>query len=425
MKPCLLSALSVLAACGDRSGAGTNAGATVRDSAGIQIVENSTPLWAEGRGWTVVDSPLVDIGGKAGDAAYDLSQVSAVLRLTNGRLVVGVGGAFQIRFYDAAGTHLATSGTRGNGPGEYQGLAGPWRISGDSVLVADPLVRRLTLLSDSGQVIRTFSLGGESGAPIPQEGRVSMAFPAGAFRDGTILGTAQSFRVNDAEQGAYRDSASYLVYSPAGVVRDTVGRQPGVEMEQMTMNFGGQSFNAPSPVPLGRNTVNTVAADAFLVAKNDAWEIEVYSSEGRLTRLIRVRADPRPITPEDVTAHRRETRQQIEDQPMLRGMPEMIRKQMFDRVDNAEYPETFPFIASILATIDGTLWVQEQVKPGNEQRVMVVIDSTGRFLGRVTLPLRFQATYADHEVVVGIWKDDEDVEHARVYAIRRTDRPSP
>jgi len=412
-------ALGLLGACsaGDRSSSA--AGPVVRDSAGIQIVENSGAAWAPGKGWAVADSPLVDIGGKAGDAAYDLSQVTAVLRLTDGRLVVGVGGAFQVRFYDPAGTHLATSGTRGNGPGEYQGIAGPWRISGDSVLVGDPLVRRLTLLSDSGKLVRTFSLGGESGAPIPTEGRVSMAFPAGAFRDGAILATAQSFRVNDAQQGAYRDSANYLVYSPAGVVRDTVGRFPGIEMEQMTMTFGGQSFNAPSPVPLGRNTLTALAADAFLVAKNDAWEIEVYSREGRLTRLIRVRADRQPITPEDVATHRRETRQQIEDQPMLRGLPEAIRKQMFDRVEQAKYPETFPFIANILASTDGTLWVQEQGKPGNEQRVMAVIDSTGRFLGRVALPDRFQVTYADAEVVVGIWKDDEDVEHARVYAIHR------
>lgn len=419
MTRCIPFVFCVLCACSSGDGAAGSAAPIVRDSVGIQIVENSTPLWAEGRGWTVVDSPLVDVGGKAGDPEYDLSQVSAVLRLTNGRLVVGVGGAFQIRYYDAAGVHLATSGAKGDGPGEYQGMAGPWRISGDSVLVADPLVRRLTLLSDSGKVIRTFSLGGESGAPIPQEGRVSMAFPAGAFRDGTILGTAQAFRVNDDQQGAYRDSATYLVYSPAGVVRDTMGRFPGIEMEQMTMNFGGQSFNAPSPVPLGRNTVSTVAAEAFFVAKNDAWEIEVYSPEGRLTRLIRVRADRRPITPQDVTAHRLETRQQIEDQPMLRGMPEMIRKQMFDRVEQARYPETFPWIVNILAATDGTLWVQEQGKPGNEQRVMAVIDSAGRFLGRITLPDRFQPTFADHEVLAGIWKDADDVEHARIYAIRR------
>lgn len=414
-----VAVFSTLSACSSGESRGGTAGPVIRDSAGVQIVENTAPRWREGQGWTVVDSPLVDIGGKAGDPAYDLAQVGGVLLLPGGRLVVAVGGAYQVRFYNADGTHLATAGQRGNGPGEYQGFGGLWLGTGDSVLVSDLIARRLTILSDSGKLGRSFSLGGQAGVPMPQGGRFSFALPAGTFRDGHLLAMQQGFRVNDATPGAYRDSADYLVYTSGGVVLDTVGRFPGIEMEQMTMTFGGRTFSAPSPVPLGKNTIAAVAGDRFVVAKNDAWEMEVRSASGQLQRIVRLHVNPRPITADDQTAHRKVTLQAMEDQPMLRSMPSQIKQQMNDRVNHAVYPKTFPFIAGILPATDGSLWVYEQATPGDETRVFTVFDSTGALLGRVTFPDRFLPTFITGDRVAGSWKDADDVEHARVYAIRK------
>jgi hypothetical protein len=386
----------------------------------VEIVENTGPLWKAGGEWTVVDSPLVDIGGMAGDPAYDLSQVAGVAMLDDGRLAVAVGGAYQVRFFDSEGRHVATAGAKGSGPGEYQAVAGLYRFPGDSVLVSDFLQRRLTVLSDSGQLGRSFSLGGETGFAMPQGGRVSFAMPAGAFPDGRVLAFAQSFRVNDATTGAYRDSADYIVYSPSGALLDTLGRFPGIEMEQVTMTMGNQSFSAPSPVPLGKTTALAVLDNEVLFTMNRAWEIEQRTADGRLTRIIRLDVAPRPVSSEDEAAHRDVMRQAVEDQPMLRGMPDQIKKQMYDRVNNATYPKTFPFIVSIERGGDGTIWVYEQGKPGDERRVYAVLDSTGGFLGRVTFPERFEPRTIGADRVAGVWKDADDVEHVRVYAIRKT-----
>ncbi len=38
-------------------------GPVVRDSAGIRIVENTTPQWQEGREWRLSAEPVVGIGG--------------------------------------------------------------------------------------------------------------------------------------------------------------------------------------------------------------------------------------------------------------------------------------------------------------------------------------------------------------------------
>jgi hypothetical protein len=361
----------------------------------------------------------VDIGGKAGDPAYDLAQVTGVIMLSDGRLAVGVGGAYQVRFFGADGAHLATAGRKGSGPGEFQGLGAMWRFPGDSVLVSDLMLRRLTVLSDSGQLGRSFSLGGEAGFQMPQGGRFSFAMPGGTLPDGRVLAVAQAFRVNDARPGAYRDSADYILYSNTGLAPDTLGRFPAIEMEQVTMTMGTQTFSAPSPVPLGKTTPTGMIGNDLLISMNDKWEIEEHAADGTLKRIIRMNAPPREIGAGDVSAHREVMRQAIEDQPMLRGMPPQIKQQMFDRVEKATYPKTFPYIVAIEAGADGSIWVYEQAKPGVEQRVYAVLDSTGAFLGRVTFPDRFEPRTIGSDRVAGVWKDADDVEHVRVYAIRK------
>jgi hypothetical protein len=190
-------------------------------------------------------------------------------------------------------------------------------------------------------------------------------------------------------------------------------------MEQVTMTMGAQTFSAPSPVPLGKTTPTAMIGSDLLISMNDRWEIEQHTADGALKRLIRLNVPPREIGAEDVSAHRAVMRQAVEDQPMLRGMPQQIKQQMFDRVEKANYPKTFPFIVAIEAAADGSIWVYEQAKPGVEQRVYAVLDSTGAFLGRVTFPDRFEPRTIGTDKVAGVWKDADDVEHVRVYSIRK------
>ena len=97
--------LALAAVCACSSGdAPKSAGPARRDSVGIEIVENTAPLWANGQGWTVVDSPLVDIGGVAGDPAYDLAQVSGVVLLPS-----MTSGPFVCRVLSCAGLVVRSS----------------------------------------------------------------------------------------------------------------------------------------------------------------------------------------------------------------------------------------------------------------------------------------------------------------------------
>jgi hypothetical protein len=406
-------------ASGCRTAGGGGGSATTRDSAGIAIVENSGPAWASSAGWKVVDTPLVDIGGKSGDAASDVDRVSGPVVMSDGRLAIANAGTNEIRIYDAKGAHLRTSGRAGSGPGEFQNIAGIWLGPGDSLLVSDILVRRLTVLDRDGNVGRSLSLGGASGQMLPVNGKIDFAIPSGWFADGSVVGVSQSFSLTQKRDGIYRDSVTMLRYGPDGTIRDTLGRFPGVEMEQMILSFNGQSFPAPTPVPLGRQSNSLVHGDRLYLAQNNAWEIEVRGLDGTLRSLIRAKVQSVPITPADADANRKEQLEQIAGQPMMRNVPDALKKQMTDRIEQAKYPAMLPFFGTLLADGVGNLWAQEISRPGDSVQRFAVIDSTGRFLGRVMMPANFRLASVGANAVYGVWKDADDVEHVRVYPLKK------
>ena len=93
-----LLVIITFAACGSDTGRGSDT--IVRDSAGIRIVENTTPLWQPGQEWRLSAEPVVDIGSVSAGEEYELFQVWSPVRLSNGSIVVVNGGSQELRFYE-------------------------------------------------------------------------------------------------------------------------------------------------------------------------------------------------------------------------------------------------------------------------------------------------------------------------------------
>ena len=410
----LVGAGLLAAGCGGGGGE-----AITRDSAGISIVENTGPVWPAGGGWKVVDSPTVDIGGGGTEPGQDLDQVAGPVRLSDGRIALSNAGTNEIRIYDAQGVHQRSTGRAGSGPGEFQNMTGIWLGPGDSLMVLDVMVRRLSVMDKDGAFSRALSLGGAGGGFVPVDGKVDFAIPVAWLKDGSMLGMSQSFTVGQARSGVYRDSVTVIHYGPDGAARDTVGRFPGTETEQVPLSMAGRSFPAPLPVPLGRQTVGAAHGDRYYVALNNSWEIEVRGADGALKQLIRARVTPVPITEADQAAHRKEQAELMMGVPMMRNMPEALKTQLTAHIDQAKYPATLPYFAGLLVDEDGNLWAQEVPKPGTKSQIYVVIDPSGRMLGKVTTPPDLRVSYVGKDAVYGIWKDADDLQHVRVYPLRK------
>src|ERR1043166_3955353 len=115
-----------------------------------------------------------------------------------------------------------------------------------------------SVLDREGNLGRTISLAGQGGFTMGAGGSVSLALAAGWFADGSVLALLQGFRINDPRQGPHRDTIAFVRYAADGSALDTIGRFPGMEMDQMTITFGARSVAAPSPVPLGRQTASVM-----------------------------------------------------------------------------------------------------------------------------------------------------------------------
>jgi hypothetical protein len=121
----------------------------------------------------------------------------------------------------------------------------------------------------------------------------------------------------------------------------------------------------------------------------------------------------------DIAAHRQEQVELMEGLPELRAVPPELKEQILARVRTVSYPSQFTFLAGLLPAADGGLWAQEVGRPAEKRQRFAVFDSAGVFLGRIQMPERFRPTAIGVSEVTGVWRDADDVEHVRVYAIDR------
>ena len=96
----------------------------VRDSAGIQVVENSRPPDGARLAWQIGPEPSVSIGVLEGEDPYMLFHATDATRLSDGRIVVVNRGTAELRVFDEFGTYLATWGGKGEGDGGLQSSLG-------------------------------------------------------------------------------------------------------------------------------------------------------------------------------------------------------------------------------------------------------------------------------------------------------------
>ena len=121
------------AACQQDEPSEGGSGTQPSDSAGIRIVENPPPAGGSRLGWRVGPGPAVSIGAVEGEVPYLFASAADATNLRDGRIVVVDRGSDELRVFDALGTHLATWGGRGEGPGEFIDLHHVDRWPGDSI----------------------------------------------------------------------------------------------------------------------------------------------------------------------------------------------------------------------------------------------------------------------------------------------------
>jgi hypothetical protein len=182
---------------------------------------------------------------------------------------------------------------------------------------------------------------------------------------------------------------------------DVVGRWPGPEIY---VHATPQS-TIVGPPAVARRTHAVSIGDAVYVGDSDRYEIHVLV-DGRTTRLIRRLGPNLALTLADV--------ERIRD--VGDDVPERFRR----RAADMPIPGTLPAFNEMLVDGAGFLWVSDFRAPSDTAgTVWSVYDPDGRRMGIARTPAGFQVTDISRDRVIGIARDDADVEQVRVHHLTR------
>lgn len=399
-----------LSACGAGERAAT--GHMVRDSAGITIVENASPVWTEATRWRVAPEPDLEIGVLEGEEVYQLNQVRGATTLADGRIVVSNAGSAELRYYDASGRHLQTVGRRGGGPGEFQYHGSPFRLAGDSVLVgADAGARRLSLYDPAGRFVESYG-----GAGVRGLGSV-----VGVLGDGAIVRQAVLPEEDGDREGQRRQGVVVVRHARDGVPLDTLARLPGSEIYRIVEQSGSMIMVGSTPAPFARMQQVALGGGLVYAGAGDAYEVAVYGAErqidmdqpalGQPDRLVRLARPNRAVTGAEVAEFRRVS--------LARATNDNARRRIERYLADATFPKEMPAYQGLQVDARDNLWVEDYRAPWEMEAAprWEVFDPDGVWLGTVETPAGLQIYEIGGNYLLGRWTDELGVEYVKRYRL--------
>jgi hypothetical protein len=402
----------------ERDAGGGEANVTgVRDSAGVRIVESTSPRWTENDSWQVNREPVVDIGAANDDSAPVLARVGGIVPLAAGQVAVVNGSDRQVLVFDSTGQLVRRVGRRGEGPGELSRPTDAMLCGADSLLVND--VARVTLFDVSGAHQREWPL-----VPSPSDGAVRLA---GVAPDcGAFLLYARPERLPAPNEIGVAPATLFWASAP-DAARDTLGTFDARRTVRRTLGSGGDQAVS---VPWTGETRWVAAGGLAYVALGSSPEVRVYDRAAKLTAVIRWRPLPTSVSDADRSAYDKRRANALKLAPVMAQILPELR----------EFPvnaTSRPAHLGILVDDSARIWVRDYpnwiagrpdlfdrdmplYNPDDEPPVgeaWQVFDRDGGWLGPVQLPARLTVRAVAHNRVYGVWRDDDGAEHVRVYAI--------
>jgi hypothetical protein len=372
---------------------------SVRDSAGIPIVGNpTTGVWPRGRGWTVRED--LRIGAADGAPEYTFGAIGWLDVGADGRIYVLDAQAQHVEVFSASGRYERTIGGPGAGPGEIgRGAVFVCVAAGDTLLVPDLTNRRLSRYTAHGAVLPSVPLHLERGVPFIWRSTGSGIVVVQMRPVPRVASTPAEARDALVRVGPSGEMTGTLLTFPSGGSLRLAGQAP--------------EFRLYSPEPAWA----IGGTGTLYEGVNSEYRIGVYAPGGHLERVI-----TKPFSQKPVTAIDRQTMLSF----LIRSWREAgATPEVLDRLRSVvKFGDYLPAYAALQAGPDGTLWVQhlqpasqlsaEEQKSYNPLedaggRDWDVFDRDGRYLGVVTMPVRFTPRVFRGDRVYGVWRDDVGV----------------
>jgi hypothetical protein len=307
-----------------------------------------------------------------------------VVQLANGDIVIADWDGHRVLAFDSAGMLRRVIGRDGSGPNEFRAPSLIQAFGGDSLLIWDVYLKRLSWLdaeSGQGRSVTFASAGANGGSPV-----------IGLLDDGRVVAATEQMRQMDRPAVPSRLTTLLLL--------DTAGHRIGTVADSFAFTFGdarGYRFFQP------RLQTATDGTRIF-AGVSTTWRIAIYAPDGR-----RLGDLSRPWTPRQVTD---------DDKAEIRAS--MARPDLAPGfLDDDRFDPTVPAFGRILPAADGSIWVLDYTAPYQGPDSASVFSHDGKFLGAVSLPPHFRPTEVGPDYVIGTaTRADGDLE-IRSYPVLR------
>ncbi|MYC98354.1 MAG: hypothetical protein F4X13_03705 [Gammaproteobacteria bacterium] len=368
-----------------------------RDGAGIQIIEAMRPLWADSSLWRLDPQPLLDLTLSGSGPSHEFFRVRGVTQRPDGALVLANRGAQEIRLYSSEGEFLGAMGGRGQGPGEFSNLQ-RLKLVGDTLVVLD-YDGRVTVVGPDMELVRTFTL--------PHN--VQDLHP---LRDGTMLGESTVW-------AGLEEVVNQLIRPPLGLVRfdlggsriDSIGVRPGRE----SYSFSYEDNAGDGPALFAKIGQVAALGSRVFYGSSNLMQVEELDPAGDITRILRIPGFGLELTAAQVAAER--DAHLAVDLPPGMTIPPWLRR----TVEALPAPTTRPAYAEMRVDPSGAIWLElyRGRSEQDEPQQWLILAADGTWLGTIGMPDRFSVTDITMDAVLGVWRDEMDVEHPQVLRLRR------
>lgn len=398
----LLSVLALVGIACEPADNGSDGGirSIMRDSAGVAIVDTERPSLDTRLAWQVGTQPSLSIGAIDSGEADQLFRVTDATRLPGGRIAIANSGSNEIRVFNPDGSHAATWGGRGEGPGEFTSYS-PTAIAvwpGDSIGAANPWGLRLSLFDADGNHGRDVSLS------PPLMDIVDLLSGGGIFAKST-----SGLRPDlTGSSGLVRLDEEWGILSADGSQHAPLGEHPGVEWWAI-FNSDGR-IQGGRPHPYGRSTMGTAWGDLVAIGNSERYEIKAFDADGTLIRIVRRKGELDGPSRADLDAYHARR---------YADMPDEERTTALNEVGDMPLVDSYPAFADIMSDRAGYLWVREYRVPDAEGPVWAVFDPDGPLRGLVETPPGLRLFEIGNDYLLGWVSDDLGVEHVQVWPLRR------
>jgi hypothetical protein len=268
----------------------------------------------------------------------------------------------------------------------------------DTLMVQDLGTARITVLGVDGKLYRDVS------TPSRMVGAL-----LGRLPDGTFLATAVRLDVpGQGASGPQRLPMQLLRLSRDGVVLDTLGSFPGDEDVTIIGAYGASTSRRAT---FGRGAVFAMIDSLVYVGVTDAYRVQVFAGGRRLVRIIEKTHPAVPVTAAMVDSEKARRASAVSS-PQSRRIDDRLWA-----LD--ELPETLPAFRDFAVDADRWLWVRPYSVSQRGSLLWDVFDATGRLQCAVPLPANLTAREIGHDYLLGVARDDDGVDQARYYRVRR------